>query len=108
MTVREPNSRSIDTIAVRWPESPLVCFHGRSGTAKCTGLELSVIERQSPGAGVINLQPFTSQGKLGNCHVEVPLDSIPRFLKTLLDLYLQTRPQAPRKPSRARRQGGVR
>lgn len=108
MAVTEPSSRSIDTIPVRWPESPLICFHGRSGTARCTGLELSVIERQAPGAGVINLQPFTSQGKLGNCHIEVPLDSIPRFLKALLALYLQTRPKVPRKPSHSGKRGGVR
>ena len=88
-------SKIIDPIKVRW--APAVWFHGRSGTAQCSGVELYYHERQPPGSTIIDLQPFTSRDKLGNCHIEVPLDFVPQVIKALGKLYLKAKPKVPRR-----------
>ena len=78
-------------LEVRWPVNPLICFHGRNGTAVCSGVALRLHGRVEPQDTVIDLQPYTSQNKPGNCHLEIPIDCVPQVVQALKRLYAEHR-----------------
>lgn len=55
-------------------------FTGRNGTFYCTGLNIDKWDN------IIEINPITSQNKLGNCQIEIPLEDIDLFIDTLKDL----------------------
>jgi len=58
-------------------EEAATIFVGRNGTSHCAGVEVMNLP------GIIDLQPITSKGIAGNCHINIPLAAIPALCKEL-------------------------
>ena len=55
-------------------------FTGRNGTFYCTGLNIDKWDN------IIEINPITSQNKIANCRIEIPLEDLKLFIDTLKDL----------------------
>jgi len=84
--------------------NPSVCFLGRNGVGKCTGVELRVHERPRAADDSLDVQPLTSKGIPGTCSIEVPVAFLPAFAAALVDLHqAYLRQQAGKSPRASRR-----
>ena len=55
---------------IRWLANARLHFLGRNGIAKCTGLDVFHHE------GVVELQPYTSKGRVGRCRLCIPVAAL--------------------------------
>ena len=55
-------------------------FTGRNGTFYCTGFNFDKRDN------IIEINPITSQNKIGSCRIEIPLEDLNLFIDTLKDL----------------------
>lgn len=58
-------------------------FTGRNGYFKSSGIELLDL---SSLTNEVMISPITSKGLVGRCHISVPLDDLPQFIKELQNL----------------------
>lgn len=54
-----------------------VNFQGRNGMFKQTGMAVQADAKN------VTLQPFTSRGVIGNCFMEIPLESVDEVIEAL-------------------------
>jgi len=59
-----------------------VNFQGRNGCFKCRGLELFEHDFKQ----CLAIIPVTSQGKGGNCCVEIPYENLPDLIEALQEI----------------------
>ena len=69
-------------------------FLGRNGYMKCSGLDLC---KGGLRDALVRLSPLTSQGYIGRCELEIPLEDLPALIARLQKLL-------PKSPSRQVRQ----
>ena len=62
---------------IRWPVNERLCFLGRNGYGKCTGLEISEFE------GIVEIRPITSKNEIGRSELCVPFAALPQLIKIL-------------------------
>lgn len=55
-------------------------FTGRNGTFFCIGFNFDKWDN------IIEINPITSQNKIANCRIEIPLEELNLFIDTLKDL----------------------
>ena len=67
----------MSTSTVLWPSGRITHFHGRNGTGKMTGIEITLTKDYA------DLQPITSRGHLANCHIELDRKALGQVIEVL-------------------------
>ena len=63
-----------------WKNKKLTKFTGRNGYFNCSGIQL-----YSDNTAVM-INPTTSKGEVGNCSIEIPIESIDEVINILKQL----------------------
>lgn len=63
-----------------------VSYIGRNGFGKQTGIEIQSNQAANP-IQVVTLSPINSKGNVARCMIDLPVDSIPAFVKELKRIY---------------------
>jgi hypothetical protein len=70
--------RPMDNQQVTW-KGRLTNFTGRNGWFRCGGLDIQPLEHNQS----VMIAPLTSQGVVGRCDIEIPLEALPEVVAKL-------------------------
>lgn len=62
-------------------------FTGRNGYFRCSGLDIQPLDHNQS----VLIAPLTSQGVVGRCDIEIPLEALPEVVAKLGTLITQVR-----------------
>lgn len=71
----------MDSQQVTW-KGRTTNFTGRNGHFKCCGLDIQPLEHNES----VMIAPLTSQGMVGRCDIEIPLEAMPEVVAKLQGL----------------------